>query len=155
MRLLIVLVVLFGIKNNPRFIDGGKFSGYIFDENHLVLIQIEDQKSRYTPSDNDIYLAENVIKEKLKEANINLLNQGNNCPIIHEKLKRYIRQYVGFKNIRGEKIIYVNFVWKNKDLFDRLSKDIVIVHDGCSYYWSVKVNLNQRILSELRINGNG
>lgn len=152
MRLLIVFLLLFKVGDNSRLINGKGFSGYIFNKDHFILMNIENEKGRYTPSDDDIYLVENIIKNSIEKANVDLLNQGEGCPIIHKRLKKYTRQYFGFENTKGEKIIYVNFVWKDKK-DKRLSKDIVIVKDGCSYYWSIKVNISQAILYDLQING--
>ena len=76
----------------------------------------------------------------------------NDCPIIHEKLQKYVRQYVGFVNMKGQKIIWVNCLW-NKSLEERAGKDVIIVDDGCSYFWDVEVNLNTGELANLMING--
>jgi hypothetical protein len=86
--------------------------------------------------------------------NKDLLNQVGNCPVIHKKLSKYKRQYVGTKTENGDKVIWINFIWsKDKDALVKLSEEIIIVLDGCSYYWSVKVNLTTGKLFDLSING--
>ena len=154
-KLLISLFFTFFLSNESIFINGKDFKGYIFDKNHFILMTIDNQSKRYTPSKEDIFLAESIIKDKLKSLNASLINQGGNCPIIHKKTKKYIRKYVGFINNRNEKIVWINFIWKDKFLNEKISKDIIQVSDGCSYYWNIKVNLDAKNLNNLNINGQG
>lgn len=149
MKFLFCLILI--ISYNSRFISGNGFSGYIFDENHEVMFSAGDSNKRYTPSDKDIHLAEDILKRQIKSANRELLNQNGGCPVIHENLDKYIRQYVGFINAKGEKVIYINFVWSKTD-YD-FGNDIILVLDGCSNYWNVKVNLKKGSLSDLNVNG--
>lgn len=154
-KLMISLFLILFLSSESILINGKDFTGYIFDKNHFVLMTIDNQSKRYTPSKEDIYLAESIIKDKLKGLNTNLINQGDNCPIIHKKTKKYIRQYVGFINNRNEKIVWINFIWKYKFSNEKISKDIIEVMDGGSYYWNIKVNLNAKTLNDLDINGRG
>lgn len=141
--------------NFPEFIEGNGFTGYIFNENHFVLLSIENQKKRYTPTKEDVFLVEKILKDKIKCANVDLLNQSEGCPKIHKKFKNYIRQYVGFINKDGQKVIWINFIWKNNFSNDKVANDIIQVLDGCSYYWNVKVNIDENSLYDLSINGKG
>lgn len=152
----ISIILLFILTVNPsKFIEGNDFSGYIFEENHFVLLSIENQNKRYTPTKEDIFLVEKIIKNKIKCANSDLMNQSNGCPKIHKKLKKYIRQYVGFINNDGQKVIWVNFIWKNNFSDDKVASDIIQVLDGCSYYWNAKINIDDNSVYDLSINGNG
>jgi hypothetical protein len=74
--------------------------------------------------------------------------------VIDRKLKKYCRQYVGFVNSKGERVIWINLFW-NKDLIDDAAKDIIRVNDGCSYYWNVGVNIDRKLICDLQVNGNG
>jgi hypothetical protein len=131
---------------------GKGYEGYIFDENHIVMLSVPNQKSRYTPTKKDIEVAENLLKEKLPLLNKDHINQIGRCPIIEKNLKKYKRLYVGFENYKGDKILWINFVWdKEKELL--LSKEIIHVLDGCSYYWNIKVNISTGEVFDLNING--
>lgn len=141
--------------NDVIYIKESTFEGYIFDKNYYALISIKKQKERYTPTKEDIIKAESVIERNLSRANKFLENQGENCPIIHKNLRNYTRQYLGFINNHGDKIIWINFIWKSKTIEDNLSSDILFMMDGCSYYWNIKVNLNSKKLFDLHINGKG
>jgi len=139
--------------NHSYFVKGEDFKGFVFSKDHFVFMSIEDQIKRYTPSKENIIQLEKLIKINLKEVNTELINQGGDNPIIHKCLKKYLRQYVGFINKNGDKIIWVNFIWYNKTDKVKLAKDIINVMDGGSYYWNIKVNLSKSQLFELSING--
>ena len=135
------------------FIKGNGFSGYIFDADHFVMASIENQKTRYTPDNSDIILAEKLVSKQLKGLNHLKINQHDNCPVIHNKLSKYVRQYVGFINNSEEKVIWVNCLWEESGHLKDIDKRIIPVKDGCSQYWSVKVNLQSQKVYNLNING--
>jgi len=152
---LIIGYLLVGIINIPStFIKGKCFEGFIFDKSNEVLISVDNQKERYTPSNGDIIEAEKILYGQIEKLNYNRINQTNKNPIIHKKLSKYKRQYVGFKTINDEKIIWINFIW-NKDYYERLGNDVIFVYDGGSYFWNVKVNISNQSLFDLDVNGNG
>ncbi|GEM59277.1 hypothetical protein B0A78_13545 [Flavobacterium columnare NBRC 100251 = ATCC 23463] len=153
---LLSLIFSFFITINPSiFIKGKDFSGYIFEENHFVLMSIDNQDKRYTPTKEDIFLAEEIIKKDIFCVNKKLINQLKGYPQIHKKLKNYVRQYVGFLNKSNEKVIWINFIWKNRFTDKEYSNDIINVHDGGSYYWSIQINLTTKSASNLKVNGIG
>ncbi len=140
--------------------------GTIFKNNypfHNFMVSDVDSTTRWTPDKRDIELAEKILRAQIKNANKNLTNQVNNCPVIHRHLNDYFRQYVGILNDKGEKVIHINFSWDRFTLLDRIKgysdgrlefeSDYAHVFDGCSYYWQVNVNLDKKTLSDLSING--
>ena len=108
-KFIIFYCLFFYNINEATYIKGKDFVGYIFNENHFVLMTIENQKTRYTPSKVDILILEQILKNKLRCENSEQTNQNNECPVINKNLKNYVRQYVGFINTEGEKIIWINF----------------------------------------------
>jgi len=138
-----------------RNIQGKGFEGYIFLKDQSISpLTFDDLKERFTPSEQEIAAAEQLIKAQLIKINQPLINQGRNCPIIHKNLDKYKRQYVGYINAQGEKVIWVNFIWgKRRDLLSGLNKGVITVLDGCSYYWNIKVNISKGTLYALQING--
>lgn len=139
----------------PSILCKGKgYVGYMFDTNYIVLKSIKEQKGKSMLSCNEIETAEHILKSKLAALSSSKINQLKNCPNIVKKLSKYRRQYFGFVNTRGEKIIWINCFW-NKDLNDKSKHDLIIVNDGCSYYWNIEVNLTNNSLSSLKINGKG
>jgi len=156
------LLLCYGIIGcaQPRIdgnVRGRNFEGYIFPkEQNIGPVSFDDIKERFTPSAQEIATAEQFIENQLAKVNESLVNQVGNCPIIHKNLSKYKRQYVGYINEQGDKVIWVNFIWgKRKDLLSNLNKDVIIVLDGCSYYWNIKVNINKGMLYALQVNGIG
>ena len=142
----------------------GRVKGVIFKENGGCFMCLQDEK-RFSPTIDDIQKAELIIKKNLRQVNESKLNQDyKHCPIIHKELKSYRRQYFGYIDNNGDKIIYATFNWDKFSVFDRLRgyhkniyqnwrEERIIVLDGCSYHWGIKINLNRKLLFELGING--
>ena len=141
-------------NNNPVFIEGDDFKGYIFPKEYEDKYHYQNEYSSYTPSKEEVINAETILKKKLKETNKFKINQDNKCPVIHKQLCKYNRQYLGLINKNGEKVIFINFIWA-KSTPDNWNKDVIMVLDGCSYYWNIKVNIGNSSLYDLNINGIG
>ncbi|MFC0878936.1 hypothetical protein ACE01N_20245 [Saccharicrinis sp. FJH2] len=171
----IILILLFLMSCRSTFelieqptdystvIEKGRVKGVIFKENATCFMCLID-KQRFTPTINDIEKAEQILKKNLKTINKQRINQVDNCPIIHKKLKSYRRQYFGYIDSVGNKIIYASFNWDRYTLLDRLrgyykdehenwKKEREMFLDGCSYHWEIKINLNTGELFNLSVNG--
>ncbi|MBF9254391.1 hypothetical protein I2I11_13885 [Pontibacter sp. 172403-2] len=140
-----------------------RYRGVIFKEKADCFL-CRFGENRFTPSIEDILAAEEILRLNIKEENKPLVNQGEDCPIIHRNLDNYRRQYFGFINEAGERVIYINLSWDKYTIFDRLKgyekQDDVswkhqreMVLDGCSNHWEIKVNLTAKELFDLHING--
>lgn len=133
---------------------GSNYHGYVFNKEWDVDILVENQDGRFTPEDIDIAKAEKLMQKKLAFLNRNHENQEGMCPIIDEHIRKYIRQYVGFTDINGARIIWINAVWEGT-FTDLVSKDIVRTSGGCGHYWSIKVNLDTEKVYGLEVNESG
>lgn len=145
---------LFGLADETVCIKGDGYYGYIFNKENDAFLSVKDQEEKYTPTKEEIQLLEEKLRVQIPLLNREETNQGKGCPVIHKKLSRYVRQYFGFINRKGDKIIFINFVWAKSDnkLIERLSKDYVEINDGCSRYWRIKYNLTQGEFYEFRVN---
>ncbi len=135
-------------------VKGKNYKGVIFFEGNKLRPQ--DTVSRWTPSNIEIAELENQLLSFMhKQSKKAIINQGGNCPIIHQNLNKYIRQYAGYFSPKHEKIIYVNCFWYDED--DRFSKGwenkLIEVFDGCSYYWQIRYNLKRQKLFGFSVNG--
>ncbi|GAA4850874.1 hypothetical protein [Algivirga pacifica] len=169
--LLIATTIVFSCKTNQPLntqlieidetkigIESEAFRGTIYTEkyphNYLFLSEVDSTSYRWTPSQDEILKTESILRNKLKEsAQYVPMNGASGCPIIHKKLKHYYRQYVAFKNEKGERIIHINCHWDKKRNYYAYDTDYTLVMDGCSYYWSVSVNLDTGELFDLWVNG--
>jgi|WetSurMetagenome_2_1015567.scaffolds.fasta_scaffold01666_13 hypothetical protein len=109
---------------------------------------------RFTPTRDDIDRAEFILKRDLKKLNSDLINQP---PIIHENLNHYKRQYFGYYDEKGQKILLINCFWDRPGI-EKFNtwwlKGMIYVLDGGSNFWSVKYNIDRENLFDLSINGN-
>ena len=157
---MILFSVFFGVSLNlhaqkeATFCQCKFYRGYVFDTSYLILKSIKQQQSRAVLSCDEINIAEHILKNNLAELNVNKINQTHGCPNIRKKLCKYRRQYFGFINSKGEKIIWINMFW-TKEFNDESKYDLIRVFDGCSYYWNIEVNITTKSLGNLQINGIG
>lgn len=135
-------------------VSGSNYHGYAFHKDWSVDVEVENQDGRYTPDDQDIVLAEHLIQKRIAYLNRNHENQEGKCPVIDEHMTKYERQYVGFTDIHGYRIVWVNFIWDD-NLRGKLGNDIVLTEGGCGHYWHVKVNLDTEKVYGLEVNGDG
>ncbi len=135
-------------------VNGSNYHGYNFSESWDVDFTIENQDGRYTPTEEDVAEAERLIQKRLAYVNRYHINQEGMCPIIDEHIRKYERQYVGFTDLTGCRIVWVNFVW-DENIGDRLTQDIVLTEGGCGHYWHIKVNLSTGKVYGLEVNSDG
>ncbi len=135
-------------------INGSNYHGYNFSESWDVDFTIENQDGRYTPTEEDVAEAERLIQKRLAYVNRYHINQEGMCPVIDEHIRKYERQYVGFTDLTGCHIVWVNFVWDD-NIGDRLTQDIVLTEGGCGHYWHIKVNLSTGKVYGLEVNSDG
>lgn len=141
-------------QTTNALVEGKKYKGIVFSRDFKL--RSDDTVSRWTPSSDEIDELEHKLGKFLKEkSKTSLLNQGNGCPIIHKKLRRYIRQYAGYISENGDKMIYVNSFWEEDDKMFPLDwkNRLVQVFDGCSYYWQIHYNVNKKAFDGFSVNG--
>ncbi|MDO7851905.1 hypothetical protein [Hymenobacter convexus] len=152
-------------------VKGPNFKGAIFTKEYpflLLFVSAIDSVQRFTPSLAEVEIAENLLRHQLKTINKRRPNQQAGNPVLHRNLPKYFRQYVGFIDKNGDKIIHVNFHWNRYNIIDRINNyiyfndsridyesDYSIVMDGGSYYWGINANITQRKLTDLSVNGFG
>lgn len=128
------------------------FKGYIFPKTYeFVAFKLIDIKARYSPTIDDIKKVELILKENID----NLIGETNG-KIKSKNLKKYTRQYLGYINSKGEVIIYINLIYtKNidKGRIPKFKEELQLVLDGGDDYWSIYVNIIEKRLFGLHING--
>ena len=144
------LLCMSGYSQESTLVKGKGYTGYVFNREHFVFMSIDNQKERYTPTKEDIALAEKIIRDGID--NYLKREKIHTRSIKQNKLSKYKRQYVGFITKNGDVVIYIAFL-KNINNVDMLSKDIITVLDGGETYWSVFINLTKTTLYGVHING--
>ena len=136
-------------------VEGYNFYGFSFHQDWEVDFTIESQDGRYTPSNTDIVEAERLLQKKIDYVNREHINQEGQCPIIDEHMRMYKRQYVGFTDVTGSHIIWINGIWDDNVTKERLADDIILTRGGCGRYWHVRVNLDTKKVYGLEVNETG
>ena len=155
--LLFISVTTFGqvtkkISEQTTLIKGGQFRGVIFSADYELPIFDNADKSRFTPTVDEVMKFEKELKRRIKEINKDKPNQGRHYgPIIDKKLDKYSRQYAGFINDKGERVIHVGLNWKRND--EAWKNNFVLVFDGGSYHWTIRYNLNKEEFFHFGVNG--
>ncbi len=143
-----------------------KFRGTAFDSsysNEKLFLPATFTLKKFTPTKQDIVLAEQILKQQIEKANHRRMNQVGRKQYIHQNLNKYFRQYAGFINENGDRVIHINFYWDKYTVFDRVkgywdnrleyTSDYTVVMDGGSRFWNVNVNLITKTLYNLSVNG--
>ncbi|KAF0202933.1 MAG: hypothetical protein FD170_1510 [Bacteroidetes bacterium] len=126
-----------------------QFEAAIFPANYFDLLP----EQRFTPATREIDTAEAALSNNLKTLNKELVNQSS-TPIIHKNLHKYKRQYFGYIDKNGDRILLINCFWAmGKNCNDLWLTDRIMVLDGGSYFWNIKFNLDTNELFDLNING--
>lgn len=140
------------VSEQITYVDGGRFKGVIFSADYELPLFDETLKGRFTPTVDEVKRLEKELKARIKEINKSRSNQGRHYgPIVDKKLGRYIRQYVGFINDKGEKVIYVGLHWNRRDY--NWKEEFLIVFDGGSYHWTIRYNEDKNGFSHFGVNG--
>jgi len=140
--------------------------GTIFNEKYpfLLFLMFEvDSTTRWTPTSNDIYIAQKILREGFKKMEYGVPKDYG--PKVPNHVRGYFFQYVGYRNKSGQRIIQINASWRRRSLVSRLlgidkdrttyNSDYTIVMDGGSYYWSAEINLDESKLLMFATHGVG
>lgn len=141
-----------------------QLEGIILAKDYQMLFPGEYTENRFTPTFDEIVLAEKFLKSNIKDINTpEMMNQGDGCPIIHENLKHYFRQYSGHFNEKGDRVLSINFLWDKYTIWDKIRgvyddrqeyrKGYYSVMDGCSHYWQISINLTTMKVERFSVNG--
>ncbi|WKN30325.1 hypothetical protein PZB74_15275 [Porifericola rhodea] len=143
---------IFGQSKIAEHFESENFDCAIFPKEYNDFIDEE----RFTPTRAEIELAEETLQSNLKKINRNLVNQDGTKynPIIHQNLKKYKRQYFGYLDEDGNRILLINAFWGEDESSDDWLRERVLVFDGGSYYWSIRYNIDKHKLFGLQVNGN-
>lgn len=132
------------------YIETEKFSGIIFSANNK---KYNGEYRRFTPTIDEIFNAEKIFERCLA-----LGKKDSNGIVVDKKMiqspQNYYRQYIGFYNQKGEKVIHFNCFTKNStDNDNTWKKEELMVRDGGNNYFSILINLQIRDCSLFMVNG--
>ena len=146
------------IKKSERVTDysihiiGNSFEGVVFSDKYQLTLSFTKGK-KFTPTESDIVAVEKMLRSNLDT----IQDQTNQNKTIKRHLKHYLRQYFGYINENGDKIIRINLFWKSADIKRDVHwlKEVNITEDGGGHYWQIKANLKSSKLFDYQVNGVG
>jgi len=134
-------------------VKGKGYEGYIFPKEHSIW-GFPPEKGRYTPSPEDITKAEKILKDSINTDYVRSNQEAYKKPPINRRtLNKYMRQYVGYLTDNGEIVIWVNLFKKGSISVQDPTFDIISVADGGYNFWSIRINITNKELSGMRVNG--
>ncbi|SFO08963.1 hypothetical protein SAMN04488519_103381 [Algoriphagus ornithinivorans] len=167
-RLLSILILLnftLGFSQSIKLIEKPTFKGAVFPETYKILYtQNPPEERRFTPTIAEIEKLETQLRKDIREINKNKPNHGKDYgPVIHRNLSKYVRQYIGFIDEDGQKVIHVNFLWNHYSLLDsirgwtkpddRWKTEWQMTFDGGSRFWNIKYLVDENKFIDFRVNG--
>ncbi len=138
-------------SDHSTYVHGDKFEGVIFTKDYDSGAYINKRNKEFTPTINEIILAEKLLYKNLDTINNKWASS------VHKNLKTYLRQYFGYINVNGERIIYI-YAFRKKDLPElrkQWLQNLIMVEDGGDNYWQIEINLNTKKLLSFGINSVG
>jgi hypothetical protein len=132
------------------YLETKNFSGSIFSANRKMY---NDIFRRFTPSIDETFKAEKIFERCLA-----LREKDSNGIVVDKKMLKplpdYYRQYIGFYNEKGEKVIYFNCFTKNLTGDDNnWKKEELMIMDGGNNYFSILINLQIEGCSLFMVHG--
>jgi hypothetical protein len=129
------------------------YDGYIFPREHSIW-GFPPEKGRYTPTLEDIAQAEKILMDSIYSGYMKSTQKAyKNPPINRKTLSKYMRQYVGYLTDSNEIVILVNLFKKGCIGNQKPAFDIISVQDGSYNFWSIRINITTKELSDMKVNG--
>jgi hypothetical protein len=147
---LLFLSTLTFAQTKGGYVKGGDYEGANFSGKHMIS-KNKNILSYFTPTSEEIDSLEAKIEVRLTELKTTKTDLEFPTFII-DNLKDYKRQYFGYVNEKGERIIYFNFFHNSGNVYGWREGEVVI-KDGGYYYWRMKWNLTTNDIIDFYVNG--
>jgi hypothetical protein len=112
-----------------------------------VLIELKD-KEFFKPNKSEIQIA-----KKQETHYLDSLGKVNKKKLFRHEKNQYFRQYLGYIDDRGDKVILINAFCESNYSKEELTRIWEIVLDGGECYYQIEVNLNTKKCFKFSING--
>ncbi len=127
------------LKSDETIIDAGKNMKWAFGNNY----------TSWTPESKDIESAETILSKAFDDQKKPTVNR-----LLDRKTDDYFKQFVGFVDANGDKIIWVNCFCKGEESsFKNWKNRVVFVSDGGNCFFNVKINITKNTYYDLMVNG--
>lgn len=124
--------------------------------NNETDISIDSAAEKFTPTIAEIGIAKQLSEQYIDslENNAGAKKVKKSCKILQYKYADYLRQYVGYTDSNGHRIIFMNAVCTSVGKKVDLKNEWIFVLDGGSCFYQIKVDLTTEKCFNFRVNGN-
>lgn len=140
-------------SEHSTYVKGDNFEGVIFDKDYRSKFfpVIDSMSKRFSPTVEEVLLLEKALSSQIKELNKHR-NYQTRKNAIDRHLNRYCRQYYGYIDLKGKKIIGVNsFI---RDFEDNSWRwEYQLFFDGGASVWQVMFDISTDKLFSFGTNG--
>jgi hypothetical protein len=160
MRLLLLSLAtsLISCTSNPK--KGPLSSQLSYDTTKIAIIpfvnktlygELNNSNTPFTLTQEDISELENIFLQSVTKFDSSIVGTGKQASYIDLNKWDYKRQYICYKNKKGEKIVYVN-CFCTADNLD-WHKYMVSIDDGGRCFFALKINLSTKTYFDFIVNG--
>jgi hypothetical protein len=136
-------------------IDTSRYAILKFKENENLRIFDKTDKPAELTFD-EIEKIEKLIEKRISDLNDEFRAINHTKYYYIKNPRKYYKQFIAFFNSNGEKEVWVNcFCSINDDEKSIFKKEIIMVLDGGSCYFQLKVNLTKNTTYDLTVNSSG
>ena len=148
--ILCILFIQEVYAQNPTYIRGKNYEGFSFPK-EFKLQGFPPASNRYTLSNIEICQAEKILLSNP----VYLSMKGKPYKRRKIRLSKYYRQYVAY--IEKDTHIFVHIYFIRKAITNKieLSEDLIMILDGGSYYWRIIVDITDKKIISIEVNGYG
>jgi len=114
-------------------------------------ILIDSSFQKFTPTIEEIMLAKELAKYHIDSLEQN--RDKRNGKLLENTDSDYYRQYIGYIDDMGDHIILLNAVCSAYAQKRNLNKEWILVLDGGSCFYQIKVNLKRKRCFDFSVNG--
>ena len=153
---IIVLVMIFLSTTHCFSQEPKKDFIYTWDTSEdSIYFKLDRSLQKYTPTQEEIQKAKELSNNFIKslERKRKSKKNGKLGSILEYNLDEYFRQYIGFVDKHGKKIILIYAFCSSFGEAHDLKHNVVLVFDGGSCFYNIKINLETNKCYDFSVNG--
>lgn len=138
-------------NENAYLIRNNNSIGEVYKDN-FETNEIDKSLIRFTPTIIEVNQAELILNKEF----LNKIKREVDGKFIRKNLNNYKRQYLGYIDSKGEKIIFISFfldknIKKQEDQYWK--EEYRIMFDGGASFWVAEINLKTSKVKNIFVNG--
>lgn len=151
--LFVMFIPEYSLSQSSTYLESKNYKGYNFPK-EVSLWGLPPSNDRYTLNIYEIAMAEKILNDSI-DSILSKQSHYKRPSINPRTLSKYLRQYVGYTNDKKEVIVWINLYKHNRIGDQDPSEDLISVFDGGFNFWSIKINISNKKLYEMHVNGDG